>query len=265
MKANDIIQHLVDISIGQCKITEQDILEMSDREGQMIAMGLLTLFEEVEYRKKKLEDSNKEKEVLLKEIHHRVKNNLQIISSLLKLQGFFINDYQARSVLNDCQSRVNTMAIIHEKLYRSKDLGKVDYRDYLEELVCQLKSTHPEALQYLEVELNVPSMELDIDVAIPLGLLINEILTNSIKYSLEENSMNRIYLHIIEVDDNKLKLNIGDNGPGYPNELFNSKSNTLGVQLIHDLTLQLNGEIKKKNNPQKGTHYEILFEDLSEI
>jgi len=263
MDANKIIQHLVDISKGQCSITEDSILQLNNKEEQMIELGLLTLFEEVEFNKKRLENSNKEKDVLLKEIHHRVKNNLQIISSLLRLQNLYIDDNKAKSLLRDCRTRVNTMAVIHEMLYKTKDFGNVDYKEYLEELILQLKNAHSYQSKDLQIDFDIPSVNVSLDIAIPLGLLINEILTNSLKYGCDEAGKVEIYLRIREVGHKKYEMKVGDNGPGYSNEIFVTKENTLGIQLIRDLPNQLNGTIEKVIEPQmSGTHYVIHFNDL---
>lgn len=262
MDANKIIQHLVDVSMGHCSISEESILKLKSREEQVIELGLLTLFEEVEFNKKSLEDSNKEKDILLKEIHHRVKNNLQIISSLLRLQSLYVADEKVQSVLRDCRTRVNTMSIVHEMLYKSKDLGSVDYKDYLEELVVQLRNTHSYQLKDIQIDLDIPSLKVSLDIAIPLGLLINEILTNSLKHGGNEENKSEIYLKIREVEPNDYEIKIGDNGPGYSDETFETEEKTLGVQLIRDLPTQLNGTIKKVSHKKiDGTHYLIQFKD----
>lgn len=263
MDANKIIQHLVDISKGNCSITEDSILKLKNTEEQMIELGLLTLFEEVEFNKKRLEDSNREKDILLKEIHHRVKNNLQIISSLLRLQNLYMDDNKTKSLLRDCRARVNTMSVIHEMLYKSKDFGNVDYKDYLEELVLQLKNAHSYQAKDLHFELDIPPLKVSLDIAIPLGLLINEILTNSLKYGYIEEGKGEIYLRIKEVEPNGYEMKVGDNGPGYSDKIFEADQNTLGIQLIRDLPSQLNGTIEKViDSNMIGTHYLIHFKDI---
>jgi two-component sensor histidine kinase len=268
MDADKIIQHLLNISKGECEITEESILKRESEEDQMIELGLLTLFEEVEYNKRKLTKANKEKEVLLQEIHHRVKNNLQIISSLLSLQSDVVDNDEAVAILRDSRSRVNTMAVIHEKLYRSSDLGSVDYKDYVEELVEQLKiahSTPPTSTTSLtaneqrpKIEFSIPSIMLTLNTAIPLGLLLNEILTNSFKYGRDDEGKLEIYINIEEIEPLSFVIEIGDFGLGFAEEIFETGQNTLGVQLIRDLTSQLDGTIEKVARP--GTNYRIKFE-----
>ncbi|MBL4706277.1 MAG: sensor histidine kinase [Flavobacteriales bacterium] len=263
MVASKIIEHLVNIAKGECCITEASILKIENKEDQTIELGLLTLFEEIEFNKKKLEKSNQEKDLLLKEIHHRVKNNLQIISSLLTLPRFYSDNEESTAILRDCRSRVITMSIIHEKLYRSKNFSNVDYEDYLIELISQLKISHSFAPEDLHFKISVPPIKLDLDTAVPLSLLINEIFTNSIKYGLNDHNKSEIYLQIREIRPHYYKMKIGDNGLGYANEIFDNGQSTLGIQLIRDLTDQLNGKIEMINDPaREGAHYLIEFEEV---
>ena len=260
MDGGKIIQHLVDISMGVCSITDESILELDNQEDQMIELGLLTLFEEIEYNKKMLEDSVKEKEILLKEIHHRVKNNLQIISSLLNLQKVFVDDEKTKSLLLDCRSRIRTMSVIHEKLLISEDHGNVNFKDYLEELVEEMKNTRNSLSTNLNVNLSIEPFILGLDTAIPLGLIINEIFTNSMKYGLDKDKKNEIYLQVKEVEMNHFIVEIGDNGAGYSDDIFNIEKDTLGIQLIKSLISQIDGTIKKISGPEIiGTHYQIRF------
>lgn len=262
MDPSKIIQHLVDISQGVCSITEESVLKLKNKEDQMIELGLLTLFEEIEHNKGKLEDSIREKEILLQEIHHRVKNNLQIISSLIKLQQFSLDDGKTKSLLRDCRSRINTMSIIHEKVLTSNNLGNVNYKEYVEDLVMELKRTYSHSPEGLDIRLDIDPLTLCMDTAIPLGLVINEIFTNSMKYGLKENGKSDIYLQLKEHEPNSFEMKIGDNGSGYSNKIFKSDKNTLGVQLIRGLVSQIDGTIEKlKVSTKKGTHYQIYFEE----
>lgn len=264
MDASKIIEYLVEISLGSCSITEEMILKKENSDDQMIELGLLTLSEEVAYNKQKLEASNREKETLLKEIHHRVKNNLQIITSILLLQECSTNDPNTEAVLKDCRLRISSMSTIHEQLYQSDDFGNTSYDTYLNKLVEQLKKAHSVTSNRLEICIDVPKFSLPIDMAVPLGLLINEILTNSLKYGLNHNESGKIYLRIVKESLENYDLFIGDSGPGYPDEVFQFGSNSLGVQLIRDLSTQLNGSIKKIAGPNgQGTHYHLRFSTLN--
>ena len=263
MEPNKIIEHLVDIAKGECTITEESLLKLDNPEDQMIELGLLTLFEEIEFNKRKLEKSNKEKETLLMEIHHRVKNNLQIVGSLLTLPKFYVDDKESIRLLQDCRSRVNTMSIIHEKLYQSKDLSSINYEEYLRDLVKQIKTAHSVSNQSINFRLDVAAIHMTMNTAIPLGLLINEIFTNAIKYGLQDQVTNEIYLELKEPKAGFYNLKIGDLGKGYSDDIFNKAENTLGIQLIKDLTHQLNGTIEKITALDNvGTHYQILFEKI---
>lgn len=261
MDTNKILEHIVDITKGKCSIVEESILKLDKEEDRMIQIGLLTLFEEIEYNKKRLEESVAEKEILLKEVHHRVNNNLQLIISLLNLQKDFIKDEKAKSLLLDSRSRVRAMSLIHQKLFVAKNLGRVNYKDYLEELVNETKNAYSKTQEDLNIHLDIDPFNLDLDTGIPLGLIINEILTNSMKYGLNSNEKIEIYLEAKEVKPNRFEVKMGDNGPGYSDDIFNYGEETLGIQLIKDLTAQIDGTTEKLGHPaKKGTHYRIHFE-----
>ena len=135
---------------------------------------------------KELSIRNQEKEILLKEVHHRVKNNMQIITSLLSLQSFNITDKNTKKLFRNSQHRINSMALIHEMLYQSENLSKINYSQYLKQLIDNLISSFKGNKHSISIDLDVPDMYLNIDTAIPLGILINEILTNSLKYAFME-------------------------------------------------------------------------------
>jgi len=199
--------------------------------------------------------SKEEKEILLQEIHHRVKNNLQIINSLLRFQALKGSD-ESRELILELQSRITAMSLLHEQLYMNKDFTKINVKDYLELLLSNLSSAynkeHPIRIDHqIEVE------NLDLDTLHPLGLLVNEIVSNSLKHAFNENSgIAKIYLKFyIEEDVHHLK--IGDNGIGFNKELFEEPTNNLGIELIGSLTNQLDGTIEVIID--NGTHYHIQF------
>lgn len=212
--------------------------------------------------------SNEEKDVLLKEIHHRVKNNLQVITSLLSLQSSYLKDDDQKRIFADSQYRINSMAIVHEMLYQSDNLSKLDYRNYLQELSEYLIGSIKGADNNVELLLDVPQISLGIDTAIPLGLLINEILTNSLKYGIKKDDAGTISIAIrrVETEENGLikvsfVLEIGDNGAGYSDSINFRNSNSLGLRLMNNLTRQLEGSMKKDNS-KKGTNYIISFKEV---
>lgn len=208
-----------------------------------------------------LQNSNREKAVLLKEIHHRVKNNLQIITSLLNLQSRSIEDNRTRDLFEMSLNRIQSMAKVHELLYRSNNFSKINYKDYLETLIHPLIVSMKGLDNNIHFELDVDEIELNINTAIPLGLLINEILTNSLKHGIREDEEGSLYVKIKKIDDDVYVLNIGDFGIGFSPENSIDEHETLGLQLISSLTEQLSGEIERKAD-KKGTHYQIQFHEM---
>lgn len=259
MDANKIISHLVELSKGECSIKEEDILKLESKEEQMIALGLLTLHDEIEFNKRKLEAANREMEILLKEIHHRVKNNLQIIVSLLRLQKKYVEDDTVRSVLADCNSRISSMSRIHERLYQSNDLASISYRDYLRDLIDEMIAASGVDRDRIEIDLKLPDFQIDMNLAVPLGLLINEILTNVFKHGMSGDAYNKVYIHVVHLNG-AYTVRIGDNGPGYPDDLFKNEQGSMGILLLHELTHQLDGSIEKiPSDEMSGVNYVINF------
>jgi len=202
--------------------------------------------------------SLKEKEVLLKEIHHRVKNNLQVICSLLYLQSMKVGDKKALQMFSESQDRVRSMALIHEKLYQSKDMANIDFAEYVQSLTSYLFYSYGVKEGTISKKLNVDHVLLDIDKAIPCGLIINELVSNSLKYAFPNGNKGEINIQLYSDNDNHVVMNIDDNGVGLPKGLdFQKTTKTLGLQLVKLLTRQLKGSIKL--NQEAGTRYEIVF------
>ena len=210
-------------------------------------------------QKKKLQSGNKEKEVLLKEIHHRVKNNLQIITSLLSLQAVNTSPATQR-LLNNSQHRINSMSLIHEMLYQSDKLSEVNYHDYLKQLINKLIWSFKGRNHRIQIHLKVPEIYLSIDTAIPLSLLINEVVTNALKYAFTEEKNGLLSLNLQEVAPKQYTLFIGDDGPGLPPGFNWKKSKSLGMKLIFRLTKQISGFIALDDQIE-GTHYFLRFKD----
>ncbi len=205
-----------------------------------------------------LQQANKEKETLLKEIHHRVKNNLQIITSLIRLQLGSTQHLEARQLLEVSLSRISSIASVHELLYKSNQFASIDYREYIQELVRSLINTMIGDKE-IQVDIEVDDVKIPIEMAIPLGLLINEILTNSIKHAFpSKEKKDRIFLKLSKINDEQLILSIGDNGKGFDPEIHLSTSaETLGISLIENLAEQLSGTLELM--PGEGTKYELRF------
>jgi two-component sensor histidine kinase len=203
----------------------------------------------------KLEASLGEKELLLKEIHHRVKNNLQIISSLLSLQTAGTTREDAARSLQDSQNRIRSMALIHEKLYRSADFVSIDFREYAESLIAHLSRSYI-VNPGVRINTGIADVSLDIDTAIPCGLIINELITNSLKYAFPGGAGGEIRVSMTGEADH-YTLTVGDNGVGLPPETDIRNTPSLGLQLVISLTEQLNGQIELLEG--EGTTYRITF------
>ena len=211
---------------------------------------------------KELEERNAEKEILLKEIHHRVKNNLQVITGMLSLQAAFIEDQKVKNIFSYSQYRINSMAMVHEMLYKTEDLASIDFQEYLDKLVCDLCKSFRGDNSDIKYTVS-SSIKLNVDTSIPLGLLINELVTNSLKYAFKEAQEGEIKIAIEALKYPNFKMEISDNGVGFDSETFRN-SNSLGLKLIHKLALQLNGNIEKDNS-KKGTHYILTFQEITQI
>ena len=206
-----------------------------------------------------IKSSLNEKNILLKEIHHRVKNNMQIISSLLNLQTKYTNDDEAVDILKESQNRVRSMAIIHEKLYQSKDLSHINFVDYIQRLVSNLFFSYNAEKTNIKPVFDVEDLSLNIDTAVPCGLIISELVSNSLKYAFPTD-MNGEILVSLKFIDNQYQLIIRDNGIGMPAEIDVNNLETLGLLLVMNLTEQLDGEITI--NRENGTEFIIRFTEI---
>lgn len=203
-----------------------------------------------------IEASLKEKDVLIKEIHHRVKNNLQIIISLLNLQSGYLKDEFTLKAVKDGQNRVRSMALVHEKFYQAEELSEINFNEYLEKLCQYLYQSYGDKTDRIEFSLTGDKVGLDMDTAMPCGLLVNEIVSNSYKYAFPGNMKGFISLNLSKSPDT-VTLKIHDSGVGMPADFKIDESDSLGMQLIQALTSQLEGELKV--SVENGTTFEITF------
>ncbi len=201
--------------------------------------------------------SLKEKEILLKEIHHRVKNNLQVISSILNLQSSFVTDKKTLEILDESRNRIRTMAIIHENLYRTTNFSSIDFTNYISTLSSNLIATYHVRTSRIKLITEMDEVNLVLDQAIPCGLLINELITNAIKYAFPEGKEGEIFIGLKE-ENEQIEIKIEDNGVGLQKDFNILKSDTLGLQLVATLVEQLEGQIKLDTS--KGTKYLITFD-----
>ncbi|AFY66493.1 signal transduction histidine kinase [Geitlerinema sp. PCC 7407] len=221
---------------------------------------------EAEHRKaeEQIEASLREKEVLLKEIHHRVKNNLGIVSGLLQMQVRRNQNPQANIILRDSQNRIASIALVHEKLYRSDDLANIDFSQYVRDLVVYLFDSYDISSRQIALTIHVENVSLDIETAIPCGLVINELVSNALKHAFPNNQAGQIQIHFSQQpaaetshSQRKFTLMVRDDGIGLPVDLDIRRTKTLGMALIQGLVRQIGGQLEIHN--QTGTTFIISF------
>ncbi len=205
----------------------------------------------------KIKAQLQEKEVLLKEIHHRVKNNMQIIVSLLRLQSYAAKDKKIEDMFNVAQNRIHSMAVIHEKLYKSKDLASIDFSPYIRSLTTHLMQTYQIDPKQITLKTDVKDVHLDINQGVPVGLLLNELVSNALKHAFPKGKKGEISLKFSVDKKGKKTLIVSDNGIGFPEKVNIRKPETLGIQLIKDLTRQIGGKLDL--DTKAGTKFTITF------
>lgn len=226
----------------------------------LLSFFLGRLYRKVRLQSIKLEKALSEKDILLREIHHRVKNNLQLVSSLLNLQSRSIDDKIALEAINDGKSRVRSMALIHQDLYNRENLTGIKVKDYLKNLSDELSASFSNDQYDVHVNIDVEDMELDVDTLVPLGLIINELLTNSFKYAFEEGNSGKIQISLFE-KNKLLNLIVKDNGKGYnPTKI---RENSFGQKLVSTLSRQLDGELNI--NSFEGTTIELIIKKYKRL
>ena len=212
---------------------------------------------EREQAEEALRSALKEKEVLLREIHHRVKDNLQVISSLLNLQAAGVKDKQALEMLKESQSRVRSLALIHEKLYRSEDLVGIDFAGYIDSLAADLFRSYGVNSEAIALKINVDQVSLDVDTAMPCGLIINELVSNSLKHAFPAGKEGEIRIELRADNGNGLTLIVSDNGVGFPKGLDFRRTESFGLQVVCTFTDQLGGAIGLRRSG--GTEFKVEF------
>jgi PAS domain S-box-containing protein len=225
------------------------------------SISKLEIFRDITERKKaeeKIKASLKEKEVLLQEVHHRVKNNMQLISSLFSLQSRHIKDKQAFEIFKNSQNRVKSMAIIHERLYQSKDFARVDFAEYVQSLTGHLLSSYRIKPDVIKLYINIKDVFLDINTAVPCSLIVNELISNSLKHAFPDSKKGEIKISMYSLNKNEIELIVTDNGVGLPKKVDFRDTETLGLHLVRILAEdQLHGDIKLDRT--KGTSFSIRF------
>ncbi len=218
--------------------------------------------QQIEDNNKKLDSSLNEKVVLLREIHHRVKNNLQIITSLLRLQYRQAEDQKFKEMCKDSENRIKSMALVHERLYQSKDFSNVHFKDYATRLTMELLRSFGTNIEKVGLRANIEEVFLGVDTAIPCGLVINELVSNALKHAFPEGSEGKLEVSMRKMEeDEKFELIVRDNGIGFPKEVDFRATVSLGMQLVLSLVEnQLRGTIEL--NSSQGTEFRIRFNEI---
>jgi len=252
----------INTDITPLKKIEKELLELNN-----------SLEKKVALRTRKLENANKllneqhriiemqKKNMIneVKEIHHRVKNNLQVVNSLLSQQSRKIEDEKTLSIFKEVQNRVISMSLLHETLYRTDDLKNINIENHFKELIKNLVKNY-EVEKIVSLDINIENLDFGLKTLVPLGLIINEIITNSLKYAFRNSENGVINIALLHIEGLKYKLLIGDDGIGISKEAWEGDSNSLGKKLIHIFTKQLNGTIELLDKP--GTNFNLLFENI---
>lgn len=245
-----------------CWLFEQIRLMRDEQNRPKEILGYLVDISDRKVTENLIATSLQEKEVLLKEIHHRVKNNLQVICSLLNLQSRSLPDLTTRDLIQESQNRVRSMAIVHEKLYCAKNIASINLAEYINDLTKNLLSSYQ--VRTSKVILNAeidPTIFLDIDTAVPCGLILNELISNACKYAFSIEQQGEIYLRAIANEKQQLVLTVGDNGKGLPPDFDIDRTKTLGLQLVKSLTHQLRGNIIIERS--QGTQFQVTLSRIT--
>lgn len=205
----------------------------------------------------KIENQLKEKQVLLKEVYHRVKNNMQVIVSMLRIQKNFVKDKKAREFLTASKDRIQSMALVHEKLYRAEDLAHIDFSDYVKSLSEQLFRTYVINPDKIKLNTDIKFALLDINSAIPCGLIINELVSNALKYAFPDDMKGEINISLHTDQENNHVLTVSDNGIGFPGKIDFRNTKTFGLQLVNILVDQLHSTVELDR--EGGTSIKITF------
>lgn len=238
----------------------QDTVKRMEVAYEQATLYARQLNEEIVERKRaeeRIQASLREKEVLLKELHHRVKNNLQVISSLLKLQTRYVEDETYADMFKESQNRVISMALVHEKLYQSEDLASIDLNEYVNHLTNAMFRTYGVDTGKIALKVDAADVMLGVDTAIPCGLIINELISNSLKYAFPEGKEGEIKIRFHPTDENEMELTVSDNGISMPKDLDLRHVKSLGLKLVSILTDQIGGKIEIDRS--RGTKFQIRF------
>ena len=226
-------------------------------EGPMILSVILDLSERKQ-SEKRIQDALQQKDLLLREVHHRVKNNLQVIHSLLDLQALKSKDTELVGMLRDSQNRVRSMSLIHQTLYQSQNFAQVDFQRFLGELLPRLTEAYASMSNQVRITINAHDVKLPINEAIPCGLIVNELVSNALKHGFPGQQTGHVEVNIREHEDNWVELSISDDGEGIPQDLDIARTDSLGLQLVNLLAQQLHGQLDIRR--AKPTRFSLRFQ-----
>ncbi|MEN9440376.1 MAG: hypothetical protein RLZ33_452 [Bacteroidota bacterium] len=258
-------QWIVFSIVGSVLLTFLGMLGFSNRQKNKLNIQLSEQKEAIAQKNSIIDSALKEKEVLLKEIHHRVKNNLQVISSLLNLQSKGITDEHARQVLEDGKERIQAIALIHHRLYQNEVLSYITMQDYLPDLINQLKRTYVSADKQILTNVETNEVRISMDTAVPLGLIVCEMITNAYKHAFQGRDTGVIKVELKPSSNaSYFELTIEDNGVGIKEGINFPQEGSLGAEIITALSEQLNGELFMTSS-EEGTKFKLIFQDAHEV
>ncbi len=232
------------------------------RDGRGAIVGSVVVARDITEQRRaerELYDSHREKTALLKEVHHRVKNNLQIVISLLGLQANRSKNPEVLAIFKDTQNRIRSMALLHEVLYRSGNLAQISFAVYIEDFLRHIAASYGRAAQRIKLERRVGDIQLPLNLAVPCGLIVNELVTNALKHAFPGGRAGKILVELARVEEEEVSLSVCDNGTGLPPEARSSASSTLGLTLVSELSRQLSGRLTMERPDGGGTVFRIRF------
>jgi PAS domain S-box-containing protein len=227
-------------------------------EGRQVYFSVIRDITERKAAEARIKSALREKEILLKEVHHRVKNNMQVVASMLHLQSGYIKDRESRVVFEESQRRIESLALIHEKLYRSEDLARIDFREYVVDLAGNLLALNTDKAERIKMEVDIEGVVLDVNSSIPCGLIINELVSNALAHAFPNGRKGRIDIRMRNDNERRTVLSVSDNGTGFPEAMDFRNTASLGMQLVTSLVKQLDGVIEMDRT--EGTSFTIEFQ-----
>ena len=242
---------------GEAFPIEMELTSMEEK-GQLYSVAYIMDITTRRNNEATMQASLQEKEVLLQEIHHRVKNNLQVVSSLLSLQADYSADAINRTILHESQQRVQTMALIHEKLYRSANLKEVDFAEYMEDLLAYLWQSLGRKTEHVRLITDITPLALDVETAVPCGLILNELISNAVKHAFPNRQPGTLMISLnLDEAEQSAYLTVSDDGIGLPPNFDWDRGRSLGLMLVKSLVQQLRGTVALET--AVGTTFIITF------